>query len=133
MALPEAIISGVTVLLTLVAMGANSFWLALPTYVLSALAMIQIRRYLRRAPSGYLTESGTYSQINTTLTETVEGARTSSTSRPIPPARSTSRSSMLSAPATIPATSAGTFRSALAPGDPGTLRCAPANSARPTS
>ncbi|WP_029211156.1 ABC transporter ATP-binding protein [Arsenicicoccus bolidensis] len=75
-ALPEAIISGVTVLLTLVAMGANSFWLALPTYVLSALAMIQIRRYLRRAPSGYLTESGTYSQINTTLTETVEGART---------------------------------------------------------
>ena len=33
-------------------------------------------RYLQRAPKGYITEGGTYSRINTTLTETVEGART---------------------------------------------------------
>ena len=35
-----------------------------------------MRRYLQRAPKGYITEGGTYSQINSTLTETVEGART---------------------------------------------------------
>ena len=36
----------------------------------------QVRRYLQRAPKGYITEGATYSRINTTLTETVEGART---------------------------------------------------------
>jgi ABC-type multidrug transport system fused ATPase/permease subunit len=35
-----------------------------------------VRSYLRPAPKGYITEGATYSQINTTLTETVEGART---------------------------------------------------------
>jgi ABC-type multidrug transport system fused ATPase/permease subunit len=35
-----------------------------------------VRRYLARAPKGYITEGGTYSLINSTLTETVEGART---------------------------------------------------------
>ena len=35
-----------------------------------------MRRYLKRAPKGYITEGGTYSQINSSLTETVEGART---------------------------------------------------------
>ena len=34
---------------------------------------------------------------------------------------------MLSAPATIPATSEATFNPALAPLSPGTLRCSPAN------
>jgi ABC-type multidrug transport system fused ATPase/permease subunit len=34
------------------------------------------RRYVKRAPKGYITEGGTYSQINSTFTETVEGART---------------------------------------------------------
>jgi len=45
----------------------------------------------------------------------VEGARTPVNNRPIPPWRSRSMSSMESAPATIPATSAGTFRCALTP------------------
>jgi ABC-type multidrug transport system fused ATPase/permease subunit len=75
-ALPQAIFAGITVVLTLVAMVSNSFWLALPSLVLMGLATVQVRRYLRRAPKGYLTEGGTYSRINTTLTETVEGART---------------------------------------------------------
>ena len=76
-ALPESIIASITVVLTLVAMVSNS---------LAAVAAVdrahgrsrcfQVRRYLRRAPKGYLTEGGTYSRINTTLTETVEGART---------------------------------------------------------
>ncbi|MGI8769170.1 MAG: ABC transporter ATP-binding protein [Propionibacteriaceae bacterium] len=74
--LPQAIISGLTVLLTFAALVINSWLLALPTLVLVGLSMIQVRRYLQRAPKGYITEGGTYSRINTTLTETVEGART---------------------------------------------------------
>ena len=38
----------------------------------------------------------------------------------MPPWRSRSMASMVSAPATIPATRAATFTSALAPADPGT-------------
>ena len=75
-ALPESIIASITVVLTLVAMVSNSPLLSLPSIVLMSLALIQVRRYLRRAGKGYLTEGGTYSRINTTLTETVEGART---------------------------------------------------------
>ena len=75
-ALPESIVAGITVVLTLVAMVSNSWVLSVPSIVLMSLAMIQVRRYLLRAPKGYLTEGGTYSRINTTLTETVEGART---------------------------------------------------------
>src|SRR5690606_8302021 len=75
-ALPQVIVAGTSVVLTLAAMIANSLILALPSLVLLALALIQVRRYSRRAPNGYLTEGGTYSRINTHLTETVEGART---------------------------------------------------------
>ena len=75
-ALPESIIASITVVLTLVAMVSNSPMLSLPSIVLMSLALIQVRRYLRRASKGYLTEGGTYSRINTALTETVEGART---------------------------------------------------------
>lgn len=74
--LPESIFAGITVVLTLVAMLSNSWLLSLPSLVLIGVSLIQIRRYLRRAPRGYLTEAGSYSRINTTLTETVEGART---------------------------------------------------------
>jgi ABC-type multidrug transport system fused ATPase/permease subunit len=75
-ALPESIVATITVVLTLVAMISNSWVLSLPSIVLMAFALIQVRRYMTRAPAGYLTEGGTYSRINTTLTETVEGART---------------------------------------------------------
>ncbi|MDO5711375.1 MAG: ABC transporter ATP-binding protein [Micrococcales bacterium] len=75
-ALPESIIAGVTVVLTLIALALNSVLLALPAFILMGLAVVQVRRYLRRAPVGYLTEAGSYARINTTLTETVEGART---------------------------------------------------------
>ncbi|HSP60946.1 MAG TPA: ABC transporter ATP-binding protein [Ornithinimicrobium sp.] len=75
-ALPEFVIGLVTVLLTVVAMVVNSWALALPTLVTASLSMEQIRRYLRRAPAAYLLEGATYSGISTTLTETVEGART---------------------------------------------------------
>lgn len=75
-ALPTSIMAGIAALLTLAAMVANSLLLASPSLLLVALAMIQVRRYLRRARNAYLTEGGSYSRINTTLTETVEGART---------------------------------------------------------
>src|SRR5680860_1416480 len=45
----------------------------------------------------------------------LDGARTPVNNRPIPPCRRRSMSSMQSAPATIPATSAGTFRCAFTP------------------
>lgn len=75
-ALPEAIIAAVTVSLTFVAMTLNSWQLATPALVLVVLSMLQVRSYLSHAPAAYLTEGATYSQINTTLTETVDGART---------------------------------------------------------
>ena len=75
-ALPEFIIGIVTVLLTCVAMIVNSWALALPTLVTASLSMLQVRRYLQQAPAGYLLEGATYSQINSALTETVEGVRT---------------------------------------------------------
>ena len=74
--LPMAIISLLTVCLSIAAMLLNSLFLALPALLLIAVSMIQVRRYLRRAQNCYITEGATYSQINTTLTETVEGART---------------------------------------------------------
>ncbi|WP_299520598.1 ABC transporter ATP-binding protein [uncultured Serinicoccus sp.] len=75
-ALPEFIIGVVTVLLTVVFMVLNSWALALPTLVTASLSLWQVRRYLQQAPAGYLLEGATYSDINTTLTETVEGVRT---------------------------------------------------------
>ena len=74
--LPESVIASVTTLLTVVAMLLNSALLTLPLLVTAPLLIIAARRYLKRAPKGYITEGGTYSQINSTFTETVEGART---------------------------------------------------------
>jgi ABC-type multidrug transport system fused ATPase/permease subunit len=74
--LPQAIISGLTVGLSVVAMLLNSIVLAVPCLLLIGASGFQVRRYLQRAPKGYITEGSTYSRINTTLTETVEGART---------------------------------------------------------
>jgi ABC-type multidrug transport system fused ATPase/permease subunit len=54
----------------------NSVVLAVPALLTFATSAPAVRRYLRRAPKGYITEGATYSRINTTLTETVEGART---------------------------------------------------------
>jgi ABC-type multidrug transport system fused ATPase/permease subunit len=73
---PQAIISGLTVALSIVAMLLNSVLLAVPCLLLIGASGFQVRRYLQRAPKGYITEGATYSRINTTLTETVEGART---------------------------------------------------------
>src|SRR4051812_37512255 len=73
---PQAIISGLTVALSIVAMLLNSVLLAVPSLLVIGASWFQVRRYLQRAPKGYITEGSTYSRINTTLTETAEGART---------------------------------------------------------
>ena len=75
-ALPESIIASITVVLTLVAMVSNS-----PCCRCRRSCSCRSRSSRCAATSGaprkgYLTEGGTYSRINTTLTETVEGART---------------------------------------------------------
>ncbi|WP_295657047.1 ABC transporter ATP-binding protein [uncultured Nocardioides sp.] len=74
--LPMAIISLLTVVLSVVAMLLNSVVLAVPALVVFATCGPAVRSYLRRAPKAYIAEGATYSRINTTLTETVEGART---------------------------------------------------------
>ena len=73
---PMAIISLLTVSLSVVAMLLNSVLLAVPSLLVIGTSYFAVRSYLRRAPRGYITEGATYSRINTTLTETVEGART---------------------------------------------------------
>jgi ABC-type multidrug transport system fused ATPase/permease subunit len=74
--LPMAIISLLTVLLSVVAMLLNSLLLAVPCLLVISTSWFAVRSYLRAAPKGYINEGSTYSRINTTLTETVEGART---------------------------------------------------------
>ena len=74
--LPMAIISLLTVILSIGAMLLNSVVMAVPALLTFATCGWAVRGYLRRAPKAYITEGATYSRINTTLTETVEGART---------------------------------------------------------
>jgi len=63
----------------------------------------------------------------------VDGAYGRSNTVAMAPCRSSAMSSMLSAPATMPATSAVTFRPALAPLSVGTDTCSSARSASPFS
>jgi ABC-type multidrug transport system fused ATPase/permease subunit len=74
--LPMAVIASLTVVLSVGAMVLNSVLLALPALLVVAPSVIQVRRYLRRASKCYIAEGASYSRINTTLTETVEGTRT---------------------------------------------------------
>ncbi|WP_238993573.1 ABC transporter ATP-binding protein [Nocardioides caldifontis] len=74
--LPMAVITLLTVVLSVAAMLLNSLLLAVPSLLVVGASFVQVRRYLRRAAVAYIAEGATYSRINTTLTETVEGART---------------------------------------------------------
>ncbi|MGY2704566.1 ABC transporter ATP-binding protein [Nocardioides sp. HB32] len=76
MALPEWTIAVVTAVVTFVAALSVGWWVSIPCVLGVPPLVIGLRWYLRRAKDGYLRESATYSQINATLTETVEGART---------------------------------------------------------
>lgn len=75
-ALPHFIISGIAAALTFLALVLNSPLLAAPSLVTVAVLFVAVRRYLRHAPKGYIAEGNAYSQISTSMTETVTGART---------------------------------------------------------
>lgn len=75
-ALPEWTIAIVTAVVTFAAAISVGWWVALPVVLGLPPLVIGLRWYLARAKDGYLRESASYSKINATLTETVEGART---------------------------------------------------------
>jgi ABC-type multidrug transport system fused ATPase/permease subunit len=75
-ALPEWSIAVVTATLTFGAALLVGWWVALPCLLGVPPLVIGLRWYLRRAKDGYLRENASYSAINASLTETVEGART---------------------------------------------------------
>ncbi|MGZ4496196.1 MAG: ABC transporter ATP-binding protein [Nocardioides sp.] len=75
-ALPEWTIAVITALVTFVAAVSVGWWVALPCLLGVPPLVVGLRWYLARAKDGYLRESASYSAINATLTETVEGART---------------------------------------------------------
>lgn len=75
-ALPEWVIAVITAILTFSAALLVGWWVAIPCVFGVPPLVIGLRWYLARAKEGYLRENASYSQINATLSETVEGART---------------------------------------------------------
>lgn len=75
-AVPETIVAAVTALFTLGAVFLVGPLVALPCLVAIPLIWASTRWYLKRAPAGYIRENAAYSRLNSTLAETVEGART---------------------------------------------------------
>ncbi len=75
-AMPEWTIAVITAVLTFAAALSVGWWVALPCLLGVPPLVVGLRWYLARAKDGYLRESASYSAINATLTETVEGART---------------------------------------------------------
>jgi ABC-type multidrug transport system fused ATPase/permease subunit len=75
-AIPEWTIAVITAVATLVAALLVGWWVLLPCLLGVPPLAVALRWYLNRAKDGYLWEGETYSTINSSLTETVEGART---------------------------------------------------------
>ncbi|PVG84731.1 multidrug ABC transporter ATP-binding protein [Nocardioides gansuensis] len=75
-ALPEWTIAVVSAVLIFAAALSVGWWVALPCLLAVPPLAVGLRWYLARAKDGYLRESASYSQINATLADTVEGART---------------------------------------------------------
>lgn len=75
-AVPHFLVAVSTVIVTFVAVLVNSLVLAVPVVLSLVLLLLAVPGYLRDAPAGYITEGASYSQINSTLTESIEGART---------------------------------------------------------
>ena len=75
-AVPEWTIAVITAMATLAGALAVGWWVLLPCLLGVPPLAIALRWYLERAKDGYLWEGQTYSTINSSLTETVEGART---------------------------------------------------------
>ncbi|MDQ4007156.1 MAG: ABC transporter ATP-binding protein/permease [Actinomycetota bacterium] len=75
-AVPETIIAFVTTLFTVGACLLVGPWVAIPLLLGVPALWAGTRWYLRRAKDGYLRENASYAQINASLAETVDGART---------------------------------------------------------
>ncbi|MFJ7266938.1 ABC transporter ATP-binding protein [Streptomyces sp. NPDC099050] len=75
-AVPDTLIAGITIAMTLGALALLDPLLVLPCFVAVPVLAVATRWYLARARDGYLRQSASYSQIIDGLTETVEGART---------------------------------------------------------
>ncbi|CAN5220498.1 ABC transporter ATP-binding protein [soil metagenome] len=75
-ALPEWIIAIVTAVATLIATVLVGWWVLLPIAAGIPTMVIGTRWYLHRARPAYLAMGMAESQVNATLTETIEGART---------------------------------------------------------
>ncbi|MEV6488422.1 ABC transporter ATP-binding protein [Actinoplanes sp. NPDC051633] len=75
-AVPDTVISLITVFLVVGALVLVSPVLALPMLIVVPILVVSTRWYLRRAPAGYLRQNAAYSDITDGLAETVEGART---------------------------------------------------------
>ncbi|MFE9653734.1 ABC transporter ATP-binding protein [Micromonospora sp. NPDC006431] len=75
-AVPETLISAVTVLLILGALLLTGPLLVLPALLAVPVLVAGTRWYLRRAPEGYLRENAAYSDITDGINEVVEGSRT---------------------------------------------------------
>ena len=75
-ALPEWSIAVITASMTFGAALLVGWWVAIPCLLGVPPLATGLRWYLRRAKDGYLRENASYSAINASLTETVEGART---------------------------------------------------------
>ncbi|MFL6023194.1 MAG: ABC transporter ATP-binding protein [Marmoricola sp.] len=75
-AIPEWLIATVTTVVTLIGAVLVGWWVLLPCLLGVPPLLVALRWYLARAKNGYLWEGESYSVINASLTETVEGART---------------------------------------------------------
>lgn len=75
-AIPDTLISSVTIVLTFGGLVLLGPLLALPALVGVPVLWVASRWYLRRARDAYLRENASYSQLAEGLAETVEGART---------------------------------------------------------
>jgi ABC-type multidrug transport system fused ATPase/permease subunit len=74
-ALPEWTIALVSAVLTFAAALSVGWWVTLPCALAIPPLIVGSKWYLSRARDGYLREGASWSQITSTLTETVEGAR----------------------------------------------------------
>jgi len=75
-AVPEMLIAIITALFTVVAALLVGLWVAIPLVLGVPILWAGTRWYLARAKAGYLRENASYAEINATLAETVDGART---------------------------------------------------------
>ncbi len=73
---PRVLVTGVTIVLTLVAALATNLLVAVALFAGAPLLVGVCRWYLRRATPAYLAEGASYATISGSITESVEGART---------------------------------------------------------